>query len=102
MFVFGLILGLPGTVLAQPDVVARFGLTFADRGALISSLFLGLLAGSVASGPVIRAIGHRATLVTAAVVIAASLPILAIASTALAAGASLAAVGFGSAGINTA
>ena len=39
MFVFGMILGLPGTVLGQPETVQQFGLTLADRGLLISTLF---------------------------------------------------------------
>ena len=46
MFVFGMVLALPGTVLALPDVVSRFELTLATRGLLISALFLGLLGGS--------------------------------------------------------
>ena len=53
MFVFGMILGLPGTVLGQPETVAQFGLTMADRGWLIAALFFGLLLGSLASGPVL-------------------------------------------------
>ena len=39
MFVFGMILGLPGTVLGLPETVQQFGLTLADRGLLISTLF---------------------------------------------------------------
>ncbi|HET9568384.1 MAG TPA: hypothetical protein VFP16_08450, partial [Vicinamibacterales bacterium] len=46
MFVFGMILGLPGTVLGLPETVQQFGLTLADRGLLISTLFTGLLFGS--------------------------------------------------------
>jgi fucose permease len=102
MFVFGLILSLPGTVLAQPDVVARFGLTLADRGALISALFFGLLAGCVVSGPVVHRFGHRTTLVASAMLVAVCLPILTVASHAMTAAAALAACGFASGGINTA
>jgi hypothetical protein len=32
MFVFGIILGLPGTVLGLPGVAERFQLILADRG----------------------------------------------------------------------
>ena len=45
MFVFGMILGLPGTVLGLPETVEQFGLTLADRGVLIAALFAGLLLG---------------------------------------------------------
>jgi len=102
MFVFGLILGLPGTVLAQPDVVARFGLTLADRGALISSLFVGLLVGCIVSGPVVHSLGHRLTLAISAALVGLFLPILGVASRAAGAAAALAAIGLASGGINTA
>lgn len=102
MFVFGIVLGLPGTVLAQPDVVARFGLTLADRGALIAALFVGLLIGSFVSGPVVDAVGHRASLAWSAVLVAACFPVLIVASNMGVAAVSLAAIGLASAGINTA
>jgi len=59
MFVFGMILGLPGTVLGLPETVQQFGLTLADRGLLISTLFTGLLFGSLLSGLVVDALGQR-------------------------------------------
>jgi fucose permease len=102
MFVFGIVLGLPGTVLAQPDVVARFGLTMADRGALIAALFVGLLVGSFVSGPAVDAIGQRASLAWSSLLVAACFPILIVASTMSVAAAALAAIGLASAGINTA
>jgi hypothetical protein len=41
MFVFGIILGLPGTVLGLPEVAAQFQLTLADRGTFGILLILG-------------------------------------------------------------
>ena len=102
MFVFGIVLGLPGTVLAQPDVVARFGLTMADRGALIAALFVGLLIGSFVSGPIVDAIGQRASLAWSALLVAACFPMLIVAASMGVAALALAAIGLASAGINTA
>jgi fucose permease len=102
MFVFGMILGLPGTVLAQPDTVAQFGLTMADRGVLISTLYFGLLFGSLASGPVVDAMGHRAALAASSALAALCLPLFAWSGSATLAAAALGAVGLASASINTA
>ena len=58
MFVFGMMLGLPGTVLGQSETVAQFGLTLADRGLLIATLFAGLLVGSFLSGALVDSLGQ--------------------------------------------
>ena len=102
MFVFGMILGLPGTVLGQPETVTQFGLTMADRGWLIAALFFGLLLGSLASGPFVDAIGHRAALAASSGLAAVCLPLLAVAGTAVLAASALAAIGLASASVNTA
>jgi fucose permease len=102
MFVFGIILGLPGTVLGLPEVAAQFGLTLADRGALISTLFIGLLLGSVASGPLVERLGLRVALSGSAALVAGGLPLFALASNVMLAAAALAAIGIASAGMNTA
>jgi fucose permease len=102
MFVFGMILGLPGTVLGQPDTVAQFGLTMADRGVLISTLFVGLLFGSLASGPFVDAVGHRAALAVSSALAAVCLPLFAWAGNAAFAAIVLGTIGFASASINTA
>jgi fucose permease len=102
MFVFGLVLSLPGTVVGLEDAADQFGLTLADRGALISTLFIGLLIGSVASGIVVDLLGHRAMLVSCMALIAVSLPLLAHVSSFSGAAVVLAAVGLGGAGVNTA
>jgi fucose permease len=102
MFVFGMILGLPGTVLGQPETVAQFGLTLADRGLLIATLFAGLLIGSLLSGPLVDAMGQRPALVLSSSLVALCLPLLAIASSAAVAASALLALGVASASINTA
>jgi fucose permease len=102
MFVFGMILGLPGTVLGQPETVERFGLTLADRGLLISTLFAGLLFGSILSGPIVDAMGQRAALILSSSLVAVCLPLFAVASGAAVAASALFALGLASASINTA
>lgn len=102
MFVFGMILGLPGTVLGQPETVEQFGLTLADRGLLISTLFAGLLVGSFTSGPLVDATGQRVALILSSSLVAASLPLFAMARNGVVAAATLFTVGLASAAINTA
>lgn len=102
MFVFGIVLALPGTVLGLPEVVQRLDLSLADRGVLIATLFLGLLTGSFISGPVVDAIGHRRSLAVSAACIAVCLPLFGAASTYPLALGALAAIGLASAGVNTA
>lgn len=102
MFVFGMILGLPGTVLGQPETVQQFGLTLADRGLLISTLFTGLLFGSLLSGPVVDALGQRVSLIVSSGLAALCLPLFATASSGLLAASALFALGLSSASINTA
>jgi fucose permease len=102
MFVFGMILGLPGTVLGQPETVEQFGLTLADRGLLISTLFTGLLFGSLLSGVVVDALGQRASLVVSSALAALCLPLFATATSGMLAASALFALGLASASINTA
>jgi fucose permease len=101
MFVFGLILGLPGTVLGMPDVVARFGLSLAGRGALIATLFAGLLVGSLGSGPVVDRLGPRRSIAASATLVAVGLWLFAIASSVVVASITVAALGLAGAGFNT-
>jgi fucose permease len=102
MFVFGMILGLPGTVLGQPEMVEQFGLTLADRGLLIATLFAGLLVGSFVSGPLVDATGQRVALVLSSSLVATCLPLFAMARSGAVAAATLLALGLASASINTA
>ena len=102
MFVFGMILGLPGTVLGQPETVEQFGLTIADRGLLISTLFGGLLFGSLISGPLVDAMGQRGALILSQSLVAICLPFFAMASNGVLAASALFAIGLASASSNTA
>jgi fucose permease len=102
MFVFGIVLALPGTVLALPEVADRLHLTLASRGTLISALFLGLLSGSFLSGPLVDRVGQRRMLGASALLVATCLPLFAAAPGYVLAAASLAAIGLASAGVNTA
>ena len=102
MFVFGIILGLPGTVLGLPEVAVQFRLSLADRGTLISTLFVGLLVGSVLSGPLVEAAGQRRSLVVSAVLVALCLPLFAAATSFGGAAAAMAGLGLAAAGMNTA
>ena len=102
MFVFGITLSLPGTVVGLPDAVAQFGLSLADRGTLIATMFVGLLVGSLASGPFVDRLGQRTALAVSAAALAVSFPLFALSSSLWTAGAALAAIGLAGAGINTA
>ena len=102
MLVFGIVLGLPGTVLGLPETVAELGLTLTSRGTLISALFVGLLVGCLLSGPVVDALGYRASLALSSGLVAIAMPLLAMARTPVLAGAAIVALGVAAAGMNTA
>jgi DHA1 family bicyclomycin/chloramphenicol resistance-like MFS transporter len=102
MLVYGIVLSLPGTVLGLPETVAELGLTLTCRGSLISALFVGLLIGSVLSGPLVDALGYRASLALSSGLVALAMPLLAVMRTPLLAGATIVALGLAAAGMNTA
>ena len=102
MLVYGIVLSLPGTVLGLPETAAELGLTLTSRGSLISALFVGLLLGSVLSGPIVDALGYRASLALSSGFVALAMPLLALTRTPLLAGVAIVALGIASAGMNTA
>jgi fucose permease len=102
MLVYGIVLSLPGTVLGLPETAAELGLTLTGRGSLISALFLGLLLGSVLSGPIVDSLGYRASLALSSALVALAMPMLAGTRTPLLAGVAIVALGVASAGMNTA
>ena len=102
MLVYGIVLSLPGTVLGLPETAAELGLTLTSRGSLISALFVGLLLGSLLSGPIVDALGYRASLALSSALVALAMPLLAVTRTPLLAGAAIVALGIASAGMNTA
>jgi fucose permease len=102
MLVYGIVLSLPGTVLGLPETAAELGLTLTSRGSLISALFVGILLGSVLSGPIVDALGYRASLALSSGLVALAMPLLAVTRTPLLAGVAIVALGIASAGMNTA
>jgi len=102
MLVYGIVLSLPGTVLGLPETAAELGLTLTSRGSLISALFVGLLLGSLLSGPIVDALGYRASLALSSGLVALAMPLLAVMRTPLLAGLTIVALGVASAGMNTA
>ena len=102
MLVYGIVLSLPGTVLGLPETAAELGLTLTSRGSLISALFVGLLLGSLLSGPIVDALGYRASLTLSSGLVALAMPLLAVMRTPLLAGLTIVALGVASAGMNTA
>jgi len=102
MLVYGIVLSLPGTVLGLPETAAELGLTLTSRGSLISALFVGLLLGSLLSGPIVDALGYRASLTLSSGLVALAMPLLAVMRTPLLAGVTIVALGVAAAGMNTA
>jgi fucose permease len=102
MLVYGIVLSLPGTVLGLPETAAELGLTLTSRGTLISALFVGLLLGSLLSGPIVDALGYRASLALSSGLVALAMPLIAVIRTPLLAGMTIVALGVASAGMNTA
>jgi fucose permease len=101
MFVFGIVLSLPGTVLGLPEVTDALALSLAERGTLISTLFVGLLAGSLMSGPIVAALGQRAGLLLSTLLVGLCLPLVGMAGRFVTAAAALAVLGIAAAGVNT-
>jgi len=102
MLVYGIVLSLPGTVLGLPQTAAELGLTLTSRGSLISALFVGLLLGSLLSGPIVDALGYRASLALSSGLVALAMPLIAVMRTPLLAGVTIVALGVAAAGMNTA
>jgi fucose permease len=101
MLVFGLVLSLPGTIIASPDV-ARFELGLIGRGAVVSALFAGMLAGCLLFGAVVERAGQRVALIAATAGAGVCLMLVAAASNATALGVTLAALGISCSGMNIA
>lgn len=97
-----MILALPGTVIGLPDFTTRFGLSLADRGLFIATLFGSLLVGSILSGAVVDHAGYRRSIGTSAAGLAILLPLLATAPSYRVALFALAGLGLVAAPLNTA
>jgi MFS family permease len=101
MLVFGLVLSLPGTIIASPDV-ARFELGLIGRGVLVSALFAGMLTGCLLFGAVVERAGQRTALMAATAGAGGCLMLVAVAPSATALAGSLAVLGICCAGMNIA
>jgi MFS family permease len=101
MLVFGLVLSLPGTIVTSPDVT-RFELGLIGRGALVSALFGGMLAGCLLFGALVERAGQRVALIAATAGAGVSLLLVAATSSALALGVALTVLGIACAGMNIA
>lgn len=97
-----MILALPGTVIGLPDFTTRFGLSLADRGLFIATLFGSLLVGSAVSGAIVDHVGHRRSVGWSAAALALLLPVFATAGSYPLALGALAGIGIASAPLNTA
>ena len=102
LFVFGAIIALLGTLFGLPEMRARLGIDLAQQGELFSVLFVGLLAATAVSGPVMDRFGHKAVLTGSSVLAAAGLAGFSVSGSFLSAAMSIAVLGFGGAGLNTA
>src|SRR5271154_2920641 len=74
IFVYGMIAAMLGTIL--PDLSARFNLTPQQNGTIASFQALGLIAASLATGPLIDNEGKKAGLVLGLSVITIALVLL--------------------------
>ena len=100
MFVFGMVIALLGTLFGLPEMRARLAIDLAQQGQLFSLMFVGLLAATVAAGPVQDRFGAKVVLVGAAAAVAAALSLFALAGSFAGAAAPVALLGIGAGWLN--
>jgi fucose permease len=71
MLTFGIVLTTLGAIL--PSLIARFGMSKADAGALFAVMSFGILVGSLVFGPIVDRRGYKGMLVLGAALIAIGL-----------------------------
>ncbi|HEY3382945.1 MAG TPA: MFS transporter [Vicinamibacterales bacterium] len=101
MFVFGMVIALLGTLFGLPELRARLGIDLASQGDVFSAMYVGLLISTVLVGPVIDRFGSRFTLLSASMMVTASLVLFSFARSFAAAAVAAALLGFGAAPLNT-
>ena len=102
LFIYGIILALLGTVFGLPELPRRLHLGFAEEGHIFLLLYAGVFLASLIVGPIIDAAGHKAVLMTSALVVALALVAFSAAHSFAAAISAILLLGFGGGGLCTA
>ncbi len=80
MFTFGMVIAMLGTLFGLPAMRERLALDFAEQGALLGMLSMGLLVSSVIAGPLLDRLGAKLVLCAASLMVSGSLVGFALAS----------------------
>jgi len=102
LFFFGAIIALLGTLFGLPGMRERLGIDLARQGELFSMLFVGIIVATAVAGPMIDRFGHQVTLTASSLLAAAGLTGLSLSGSFPAAALSIAVIGLGGGGLNTA
>jgi len=102
LFFFGAIIALLGTLFGLPGMRERLGIDLAQQGELFSMLFVGIIIATAVAGPMIDRFGHQVTLTASSLLAAAGLTGLSLSGSFPAAALSIAVIGLGGGGLNTA
>ncbi len=102
LFLFGTTIALLGTLFGLPGMRERLHIDLAQQGELFSVLFVGMLIATALAGPMIDRLGHQAILIAASLLAAIGLTGLSLADGFQAAAWSIAVLGLGGGGLNTA
>jgi len=73
IFVFGIVMAILGTLFGLPEMRGRLGISLAQQGTVILSLYVGIFAASVVAGPGIDAIGNKFILVVSSLLVAGAM-----------------------------
>jgi FHS family glucose/mannose:H+ symporter-like MFS transporter len=102
LFFFGAIVALLGTLFGLPGMRERLGVDLAQQGELFSMLFVGIIIATAVAGPMVDRFGYQATLTSASLLAAVGLTGLSLSGSFRAAALSIAILGLGGGGLNTA
>jgi fucose permease len=101
MFIFGVILAMPGALFGIPDFRLRLGVSLAQQGDVFLALYGGVLLSTLLSGPAIDSFGNKPVLAVCAAIAAVSFAIFGLAHSFAGAMAVAFVLGFGGGGLNT-
>ena len=102
LFFFGAIIALLGTLFGLPGMRERLGIDLARQGELFSMLFVGIIVATAVAGPMIDRFGHQVALTASSLLAAVGLTGLSLSGSFPAAAVSIAILGLGGGGLNTA